>query len=79
MKASVIVACGLSSCSPPALEHRLGSFGARALVLCGTWDLPRSGIEPTSPTSAGGLFTTEPPGKHRACTFVINILLGTTL
>ena len=27
------------------------------------WDLPRSGIEPMSPALAGGLFTTEPPGK----------------
>ena len=27
------------------------------------WDLPRSGIKPTSPAFAGGLFTTEAPGK----------------
>ena len=27
------------------------------------WDLPGSGIEPVSPTLAGGFFTTEPPGK----------------
>ena len=27
------------------------------------WALPRSGIKPTSPTLAGGFFTTEPPGK----------------
>ena len=26
-------------------------------------DLPNPGIEPVSPTLAGGLFTTEPPGK----------------
>ena len=26
-------------------------------------DLPDPGIEPTSPALAGGLFTTEPPGK----------------
>ena len=26
-------------------------------------DLPDPGIEPTSPASAGGFFTTEPPGK----------------
>ena len=25
------------------------------------WDLPGSGLEPTSPTLAGGVFTTEPP------------------
>ena len=29
----------------------------------GTWDPPRSGIKPVSPALAGGLFTTEPPGK----------------
>ena len=29
-----------------------------------TRDLPGPGIKPTSPTSAGRLFTTEPPGKH---------------
>ena len=29
------------------------------------WDLPRSGIELMSPALAGGLFTTEPPGKPR--------------
>ena len=28
-----------------------------------TWDLPRPGIEPMSSASAGGFFTTEPPGK----------------
>ena len=27
------------------------------------WDLPRSEIEPTSPTLAGRFLTTEPPGK----------------
>ena len=27
------------------------------------WDPPRSGIEPLSPESAGGYFTTELPGK----------------
>jgi len=27
------------------------------------WDLPRSGIEPTSPTLVGRFYTTGPPGK----------------
>ena len=27
-------------------------------------DLPNPGIEAVSPALAGGLFTTEPPGKH---------------
>ena len=32
--ASVVAACGLSSC------------GARALLPCGMWDLPRPGMKP---------------------------------
>ena len=28
-------------------------------------DLPKLGIEPTSPALAGGFFSTEPPGKPR--------------
>ena len=28
-------------------------------------DIPDPGIEPTSPASAGGFFTTEPPGKPK--------------
>ena len=32
-------------------------------MICGTWDLSWSGIEPTSPASAGRFFTTEPPGQ----------------
>ena len=35
---------GVSSCSSQALEHRLSSHGARAWLLCGIWDCPRSGI-----------------------------------
>ena len=30
-------------------------------------DTPNPGIEPTSPTLAGGFFTAEPPGKPREC------------
>ena len=30
------------------------------------WDLPGSGVEPVSPALAGGLLTTEPPGKPRS-------------
>ena len=46
-----------------ALEHRLNSCGTKAWWLHGLWDLPRSGIEPTSSALAGRLFFTEPPGK----------------
>ena len=43
--------------------HRLSSCGSRAQLLCGMWDLPRPGLEPVSPASAGRLSTTAPPGK----------------
>ena len=55
---------GFRSCGSQALEHRPSVVvGARASLLRGTQDLPRSGIEPVSPALAGGLFTTETPRK----------------
>ena len=60
---SFLQACGLSSCGLPALECRFCSCGARAQLLCGTWDLPRPGLEPVSPALAGRFSTTAPPGK----------------
>ena len=63
MRASVVVACGLSSCGSQALERRLSSCGPWALLLCGMWDLPRPGLEPVFPALAGGFLTTVPPGK----------------
>ena len=62
-RASVVVACGLSSCGSRALERRLSSCGARAQPLRGTQDLPRPGLEPASPALAGRFSTTAPPGK----------------
>ena len=35
----------------------------RGLPFPSPGDLPNPGIKPTSPASAGGFFTTEPPGK----------------
>ena len=61
--ASVVMACGFSSCGSQALEAKVNSCGAWAKLLWGMWDLPRPGIEPVSPALAGGFFTTEPPGK----------------
>ena len=46
-----------------AREPRFSSCGILSQLLCCTWDLPGSGIEPESPTLAGRFFTTEPPGK----------------
>ena len=43
--------------------RRLSSCGSRAQLLRGMWDLPRPGLEPVSPTLAGGFSTTAPPGK----------------
>ena len=60
---SVVVARGLSSCDSRTLELRLSTCGAWAQLLCGTWDLPRPGLEPVSPALAGGFLTTVPPGK----------------
>ena len=61
--ASVVVACGLSSCGLWAPKHRLSSCVTRALLLRGMWSLPGPGLEPVSPALAGGFLTTAPPGK----------------
>ena len=56
--------CGSSpGCTTGALEHRLNGCGARACLLCDMWHLPRPGMEPMSLALAGGVFTSEPPGK----------------
>ena len=57
MWASVVMAPRLKSTG-----SMVGRHGLRCTETCG-WNLPRSGIEPTSPALAGGFFTTEPPGK----------------
>ena len=44
--------------------RRLSNCGSRAQSLRGTRDLPRPGLEPVSPASAGRLSTTAPPGKR---------------
>ena len=53
---------GFSSCGTRALERRLSSCGARAWLLRGMWDLPRPGLEPVSPSLAGGFPITVLPG-----------------
>ena len=66
VRASVVVALGLSSCGSQALEHRLSSCGARAQLLHGMWDLPGLGLKPVSPALEGGFLTAVPPGKPGA-------------
>ena len=67
MRASVVVARGLSSCGLRALELRISSCGAWAQLLRGMWDLPRPGLEPVSLALAGRFLTTAPPGKPLCC------------
>ena len=43
--------------------RKLSSYGSRAQLLRGTWDLPRPGLEPVSPALAGRFSNTAPPGK----------------
>ena len=55
-------------------EHRLqmrklSSWGSRAQLLRGMWDLPRPGLEPVSPALAGRFSTTAPPGKPQSALF----------
>ena len=60
---------GFSSCGSRDLEDGLSGWGTRASLLRGLWDLPRSGTEPVPRALAGGLFTTEPPGKPKPLYF----------
>ena len=39
------------------------SYGPRALLPRGMWDLLRAGVEPVSPTPVGGFLATGSPGK----------------
>ena len=54
---------GVSGRGSQALEDSLHSCDTQTWLLSSMWDLPGSGIEPTSPALAGRLFTTEPPGR----------------
>ena len=49
--------------------RRLSSCGSRAQLLRGMWDLPRPGLEPLSPASAGRFSTAAPPGKPETKSF----------
>ena len=73
MRASVVVAHGLSSCGPQALERRLSSCGTRAQLFRGMWDLPRPGLKPVSPALAGGFLTTAPSGKSSNAVLILEM------
>ena len=60
--AAAAAAKSLQSC-PTLCDPRDGTgLIVAALLLCGLWDLPGSGIKSMSPALAGEFFTTEPPG-----------------
>ena len=50
-------------------------WGTQASFPHSKWNLPRSGIKPMPPASAGGVSTTGPPG--RSSSFSLNINLST--
>ena len=63
-----ILGSGLSSCSSWALEHTgFSSCGPLAELLFGTWDLPRSGLQPLLPALADRFLTTGPPREVPQC------------
>ena len=43
-------------------------------MLHGMWDLPGSGIEPMPPALTGSFFISEPPGKPKAFSYVLEVL-----
>ena len=81
MQASVAVAQELINCDWWALEPRLSSCGAQALVACGLWNLPRPRIEPTSPALVDGFLpcaTRKVLGLNFKFVKVYLTLLGST-
>ena len=45
----------LTAVASPVGEHEdIRSWGTRASMLCGRWDIPGPGVEPVSPAVAGG-------------------------
>ena len=61
-----------------ALGHRLSSCGAWLCCSAAWGDLAGSGIKPVSPALAGGVLTTEPPGKPLFASLSEKILLSTS-
>ena len=63
--ASLLVERGFSGVGASLLAGPGLTVGARAQSSCGTWDLPKPGIEPVSPALGGRFLTPGPPGKSR--------------
>ena len=83
----IAVRGSLTIAASPAAEHRLqmhrlSNCGPWAQPLRGTWDPPRPGLEPVSPTTAppgkpkaGGFLTTVPPGKSPTRSYLFKIFI----
>ena len=70
---SYMILCDPMDCNP---QDPLAMEFSRQKYRCGLpvhppGYLPHQGIKPTSPSLAGGVFTTEPPGKHYVMHFLI--------
>ena len=61
---------GFGGCGSRALGHSLHSCGTQTQLLSSMWDLPASGIEPTSPALAGRLSPTAPPGRPQTLLYL---------
>ena len=59
----------VNNCGSWALEHRLSSCGVWALLLCGMWDLPGSGIKPESSALAGDSLPAHHQGSPQTLPF----------
>ena len=74
---SYCVAQALGFQASVAAAHWFSSFSAQVQLLRGTWDPPRSGIEPVSLALAGGPSTTGPSGK--SCYVALDLYILSTL
>ena len=65
---------GFRSRSSWALVQGRSSCGTQASLARGMWDPPGPGVEPTSPSLAGGFLSTAPPGKSLILCFLVMII-----
>ena len=56
--------------------RRLSHCGSRTQLPRGMWDLPRPGLKPASPVSAGRFSTTAPPGKPSPQPLILHLQSG---
>ena len=62
MKDTLVIPWTVALHAPPSMKFSSQEYWS-GLPLPSPGNLPDPGMEPVSPALAGGLFTTEPPGK----------------